>query len=333
MGRKIITIIQWLLALALVAALIFMSGDLSQFLRLPKLHWGFLWVVFFSTVVFSLVHNVRWLLIVRTLSGRGPTGVGNFLQLYRWLVNSYAVGMFVPMDVSLLGMRTFYMSRFGAQAASEAVFSVLFDRFLDLAVFLLLIVPTLVFISGTESRMPAVVLTLLAGAGAFVLAGVEKTNAARLGVSFYNRLLVWAGKLPFLARRGGTGGVMIPEGVSFSGPVMMELLALSCLKYLCLAVRFYVIGMALDVPFSFFQAFFLVPFVQMASLINVTPGGLGVVEFGSYGALALMGIAESKILLFVIGQRVTVSLSYILLAIVVNPVVLVADRLKGQTIR
>jgi uncharacterized protein (TIRG00374 family) len=332
MQRKLITLLQWFLALGLIAALLLMSGDLSQLLRLPSLHWGFLALVLLSTVAFTLVHNARWLVIVRSVSPRNGTGKGDFLQFFRWLVNSYTVGMFVPMDVSLLGMRTLYTYRSGTQAASEAIFSVLFDRFLDLAVFLLLIAPTMVFISGSGGKTMAFVLTLVVGAVAFIIAGVEKTNAARLGISFYNRVLSWAGKLPFLARRGGTGGVMIPEGVSFSGPVMMELLGLSCLKYLFLAVRFYAIGMALDVPFSFFQAFFLVPFVQMASLINVTPGGLGVVEFGSYGALTLMGIVESKILLFVIGQRVAVSLSYLLLALIVNPAVLALNRLKRRAV-
>jgi uncharacterized protein (TIRG00374 family) len=330
MRRKIVTLLQWLLALGLIAALLLLSGDVSQLLRLPALNWEFLGLVFLSTVAFSLVHNVRWLAIVRSVSPRDVTGRGQFLQFFRWLVNSYTIGMFIPMDVSLLGMRTLYMYRSGTQAASEAIFSVLFDRFLDLAVFLLLVVPTLVFIGGTGGKPRALVLTLLGFGVAFIFAGVEKTNAARLLVSLYNRVLTWAGKLPFLARRGGTGAVMIPEGVSFSGPAMMELLALSYLKYLCLAVRFYATGMALDVPFSFFQAFFLVPFVQMASLINVTPGGLGVVEFGSYGALSLMGIVESKILLFVIGQRVAVSLSYLLLALIVNPTVLVVSRLKGK---
>ena len=63
-------------------------------------------------------------------------------------------------------------------------------------------------------------------------------------------------------------------------------------------------------------------------MLNLTPGGLGLVEVGSYGALMVMGVPESKIMVFVIGQRVLASFFTIGLALLNHLIFLAGTRLK-----
>jgi uncharacterized protein (TIRG00374 family) len=101
-------------------------------------------------------------------------------------------------------------------------------------------------------------------------------------------------------------------------PLLLKILMLTIGKYALLTIRFWFIGIAIGIHMTFFQGLFLVPFVQLAALVNLTPGGLGVVEMTSYGALALIGAPDSKILLFLLVQRVVISLTFIGLAGLAN---------------
>lgn len=98
------------------------------------------------------------------------------------------------------------------------------------------------------------------------------------------------------------------EGVGDYGPFALrsaiKIMTWNYVKYFFLSLRFFFTGWALGVPLPLLQTFFFLPFIQLSGLINVTPGGLGVVEAGTYGALLLMGISKSQILIFVAGQRV-----------------------------
>jgi uncharacterized membrane protein YbhN (UPF0104 family) len=76
------------------------------------------------------------------------------------------------------------------------------------------------------------------------------------------------------------------------------------------------------------ESFFFLPFIQLSGLINLTPAGLGVVELGTYGALLLMGISRAQILIFVIGQRVLLSLM-LLLNLVISYAPPLLGRLRG----
>jgi uncharacterized protein (TIRG00374 family) len=113
------------------------------------------------------------------------------------------------------------------------------------------------------------------------------------------------------------------------GPLM----GWSFLKYLFLAFRFYFTGKALGVDFSPLQGFFFIPFIQLVGMLNITPGGLGIVEMGSYGALKFMGVPEPKIMVFVVGQRILVSGMTIGFALLNHLVFIIGLRLRGTETR
>ncbi len=100
-----------------------------------------------------------------------------------------------------------------------------------------------------------------------------------------------------------TGIEKMEESYSFDTASVFRISGWSLVKYLFLSLRFYFVGQALGIHFPWVQGFFFIPFIQLTSLINITPAGLGVIEMGTYGTLILMGLPKSQTLIFVLGQR------------------------------
>jgi uncharacterized protein (TIRG00374 family) len=294
-------LIQWGLGLLLIL-LLFFFGDVSRLARLPDIRWDAVFLVFLSNVGFTLAHNFRWKGIVDNLSGQKGT---HFFSLYRSLVDSYAVGKIIPMDVSLFGLRSYYLKRFQNISMSTAIFSVLLDRFLDLLLLLIMALPSFLVISQIASTTQSVLvfLLLLIVQGFVIFWKKEKTFYFFLWL--YRTFLVhWLLKIPFLGARISEETKAEVEIHHFHFASVLRIMTWNYIKYLFLCLRFFFTGLAMGIHFPLVSSFFFIPFVQLSGLINITPGGLGVVEMGTYGALLLMGIPKSQVLVFVFGQRI-----------------------------
>lgn len=302
MKRHLIkNLVQWGLALLLVVFL-FILGDVSRLTHQTEIHWGYAFLAFLSGLGFTFAHNFRWKEIVDNLSGPRRA---NFFALYRSLVNSYAMGKIVPMDVSLLGMRSYYLNRFQNMPMSTAIFSVLLDRLLDLTLFLTMALPAFLFISKWASAMQVtmVFLLLLLIQGVVILRKKGETFSFFLW-GYRTCLVCWFSKIPFLGARIRIEPKTL-EGVRpFQFTSVVRIMIWNHVKYFFLCLRFFFTGLTLGVHFPLINAFFFPPFIQFGMLINITPGGLGIVEMGTYGALILMGISKSQTLVFVVGQRI-----------------------------
>jgi uncharacterized protein (TIRG00374 family) len=294
-------LIQWGLALLLVF-LLFTLGDVSQLAHLSEVHWEFVLLVFLSNVGFTLAHNARWKEIVDNLSEEKGS---KFFSLYRSLVDSYAIGKIIPMDVSLLGLRSYYLKRFQNITMSTAIFSVLLDRFLDLILFSMMALPSFLFISKVASiTQSMLVFLLLLNVQGFIIFW-KKGETFYFFLWLYRTFLVhWLSKIPFLRARISEGAKAGMEIHPFHFPSVVRIMAWNYIKYVFLCLRFFFTGLALEIHIPLVSSFFFMPLVQLSGLINITPGGLGVVELGTYGALLLMEIPKPQVLVFVFGQRI-----------------------------
>lgn len=294
---------QWGLVAVILSVLVYV-GDVSELLGMPTLHGpSFLWV-FLSMVAFTLVHNVRWVTIIKSISKPPQKKKSDFFQCYQWLMNSYALGTIVPSDISLAGLRTFYINRSQILMFPVALFSVLMDRFFDFIVFILVAIPASLLMTKVANEMEVL---SLAGGIIMMLFGFiywKKEGGLHLVMRIYRFGIDWLLRLPMIGKpiRGRWGEAL--SHTSFDEGSLSQLMGWSFLKYLLMALRFYFTGQSLGVDFSLLQSIFFIPFIQLVSMVNLTPGGLGIVEVGSYGALKLMGVAESKIMVFVFGQRI-----------------------------
>jgi uncharacterized membrane protein YbhN (UPF0104 family) len=68
-------------------------------------------------------------------------------------------------------------------------------------------------------------------------------------------------------------------------------------------------------------------------MLNITPGGLGTVELGSYGALKLMGVPDSKIMVFIVGQRILISCIVVVFALLSHLIFLIGSKLRRAEVR
>lgn len=323
---------QWGLV-AVSILILFYFGDVSELSRLSAVHWPSILFVFLTTGGSILIHNLRWTSIVKEMVNPLTDSKIDFFQFFRWLLNSYALGTLIPSDVSLAGVRTLYMNRTQILSLPAGLFSVLFDRFFDLIVLFALVLPSVLFVVKVVNAIEALSLLGLILAAIFFLILWKKGEGLDALIRIYRSGMEWLLRLPALGKWIGGKWKEGSEQTSFRGGSIHQLMGWSLLKYLLLALRFYFTGQAFGVEFSFLQGFFFIPFIQLVTMFNLTPGGLGLVEMSSYGALVVMGVPESKIMVFVIGQRVLASFFTIGLALMNHLIFLAETRLRGGEAR
>ena len=331
LSRRAKIIVQWVLVAVFLFVLIYI-GDVSELTRLPKIRWSFVLLAFFSTVGFTLIHNLRWMAIVKGVSKGSAELRRDFFQFYRWLLNSYAIGTVIPNDISLAGVRTYYMNRSQNVLLPAALFSVLLDRFFDFIVFFVLVLPSFLMITKVGGEIEAFLILGLLMAAVFLFIFWKKGEALDSLMRVYRSGTDLLLKLPIIGKRIEGKWKETLGKSSFSAGSVYQMMGWSFLKYLLLSLRFYFTGRALGVNFPFLQGVFFIPFIQLVGMLNITPGGLGVVEMGSYGALMLMGVSESKAMVFVVGQRILLSCITISLALVNQFIFFMRSRRLGERV-
>ncbi len=307
---------QWGLALVLLLALIFFLGDLSQLKTLPEVHWNYILLAFLGNVGFTLSHNFRWKGIVEGLS---PSKKIDFFSLYRFLIDSYAIGKIIPMDASLVGLRSYYLKEFQKIPISMALLSVLLDRFLDVILFLILAVPSFLLITKATSPDQSFSIFLMILLGFALIVAWKKGDTFHFFLNLYRLVIIrWLSKVPWVGHRMKEGIDETREHRPFRAGSVVQIMVWNFVKYIFLSIRFYLTGQALGISFPFVQSFFFLPFVQLSGLVNVTPGGLGILEMGTYGALFFMGVTRSQILIFVLGQRILLFPMFLILLVLTH---------------
>lgn len=318
---KIVRVIwQWLLAIFLLAIGIYYWG-LSDVLKVSVVNWPAVGLVFICTACFTLMHNIRWLAVLRLIIPGSIRADLDFLQFYQWLMNGYAVGLVVPSDVSLVGVRTFFMRQYKNVRTSTALLSVLLDRLFDVVVLVVVLLSALFLFIGNDK---AVTFLIPFGILALLYCFLIWKHDDIFG--FLVKVYAWAInsilRLPILRRKKRLGPIEDVPHTPLTRQAVCALMTWSFVKYVFIALRFYAIGVAFGVSFTFLDALFAASLVQLAGFINVTPGGLGIIEMGSYGAMKVIGTSHLEAVIFTVGQRVLASCVIVGLAAIANLVVL-----------
>lgn len=90
-------------------------------------------------------------------------------------------------------------------------------------------------------------------------------------------------------------------------------------RYLTVMMQFWAIATAVGVDVSWFQIAASTPLAQMAGMLGVTPGALGIQEAGWAGALTWVGVASGPIALFVLSQRLIATANFAVLSLISYP--------------
>ena len=298
------TFAKWILALGLLA-MVFLLGDVRELLHL-HVEWIYVLGILFSTLAFILLHTLRWKRIVDAISKKDGS---RFLPFYKWMIHSYMLGYIMPKDVSLLSVRTYYLKQHQNLPLSASLFSVTLDRLLDVVVFIVVVVPSLLFVMKILSPIRSLMVMGVFVGGFLLILRWKGEGTFHLLIRLYRRIL----ELPIIRNRISLQRGETKWEYSFGLNGFLTIVAWSVGAYLLLVLRFFFTGLSLNVNLSLLQSLFVIPVIQISGVINITPGSLGVLELGSWGALLLIGFPKDQILRFVLGQRILLTASLLFL--------------------
>jgi uncharacterized membrane protein YbhN (UPF0104 family) len=146
------------------------------------------------------------------------------------------------------------------------------------------------------------------------LAGVIIQILSRLLDLVSNRL---SGRDTWLVRIG-TWSAKVAKSLSVAArdsAVLRRISAITVMRYGLISVEFTLIARALGLKeIGFLEILVALPVAQTGLLIAVTPGGLGFLEGGFWGAFKAMNLAPEAISTFLVGQRVLNGLFILVLA-------------------
>jgi uncharacterized protein (TIRG00374 family) len=219
----------------------------------------------------------------------------------------------MPKDVSLVSVRTYYLKQHENLPLSASLFSVALDRLFDLVVFLVVVIPSLLFVMRILSPATSFMVMGLSVGALLLILRWKGEEIFHLLVRFYRKILT----IPVIRNRMRVEQSEIQGEYSLGQNGFYTVLTWSVGTYLLLVLRFFFTGLALSVDLSLLQSLFVIPVIQISGIINITPGSLGVLELGSWGALLLIDVPKDQILRFVIGQRVLLT-AVLLLLILLN---------------
>jgi uncharacterized protein (TIRG00374 family) len=304
LGSKTYGRILSILGIVVFLAILYYGGveALRQVAQVDPLY---LVCAFATTGLAALATSVRWGLIVDALEGhRAATPLHYFYYVMMGKISS----TFVSQYVGDYGVRPLALKASSNTSMGRAVYSVLLDRFFDLILSLLFLVPGLLYLGGFVSPQTlALSVVLLLGGYWAVIARNHRAVSSLLGAAaaVTNRVSIRTPVLKGALGRVGSTLEGARAGFEQVGQKCMTAAnVLTLFRYLLMVLRAYFLALALGLSIPIGLVFVAVGLVRFTLLLAVAPGRLGVLEVGWYGILAVGGVDTSAIIPLLIALRV-----------------------------
>lgn len=276
---------------ALGAALVFyvLRSNMVDFERLGGVLWR-PWNLALSLVALSIVAlccAVRWQFLVRAQNLRlsladlvSLTMIGNFFNT------------FMPGSVGGDLIKAWYVAGKAPQQRTRAVFTVLLDRAIGLAVIIFYAACTLLFYPewlGSNAELRALGFSLWAFTGASIIGGFVFFSPFGWERGWLARFLNWV-------RRFGPLSKLVDAVLAYRNQMgaVMKALAFSTVSILVMTLLFGIQGAALGIHMPLSLYFFVVPVGLTASAIPLLPGGIGVGQVAFYTLFRWVGMPNPE---------------------------------------
>ncbi|MCK4546048.1 MAG: flippase-like domain-containing protein [Candidatus Eisenbacteria sp.] len=299
MSKGTARVLQWGVAVALVA-LFLVLGDTSQLGRLSDVSWPWLVLLLLATAGLVLSASVRWRTIAVETMGAGDVPLSRFIHYF---LMGRVLGFVLPAEAADMGIRTVALRRSREMSLAGAAYTVLLDRLFDLVVLVCLVVPALFYLGGRLDERVALGIGFAVIAVLPAVVGRRYGGAIRFLERLYRGLIRGFRFLPWLRKAEVPELETGPERRGLGGKSAVSSYLLSVVKLVMVSLRLYFVAGALGVEVPLWMAFICVPLAQVAALVAVTPGGLGILEAGWYGILVWAGVAPEETVLLVVGWR------------------------------
>jgi hypothetical protein len=287
-----------LLGLGLFAAVLswlWQAGAQPHFVFVPL--W---WVVsLVGSALANLVTARRWQLLSETMTPSGlPYGV-----YFHHLAWTRVLGQFLPsLLVDLIGRSTSLRAAGSNAAVTRLLAPLLLERILDLLLPAVLLAWTIAV--RTLQWSPALAWSSLA-AVLLVFATIATPLLAplvRLGMRV-------------LARVRRKHADVAAEMPVVSRSLAAQITGLSLARHFTVVLQYWGSGAALGVMLSAFVIVAASPLAQLAGLVGITPGALGIQEGGWAGGLAWFGEPAERIAVFVLATRGAMIVNFAVLSL------------------
>jgi hypothetical protein len=286
------------LGIALFAAVLAVLVDAGgrPTLRFVAWAWG---IGLVGSALANAVTARRWQLLSEALTdARLPYGA-----YFHHLAWTRVVGQFLPsLLVDLVGRSASLRMAGSSASMARMIVPLVLERILDLVLPLVLLGWAIAWhvAQPSDAIAWASVVATLAIFG--VLAVPLLAPLARTGIRAY----AWLRR-----RRGHSDAIEMP---AIDRTLAMRVSWLSLARHAFVLVQYWGAGAGLGVALPALVLVAGAPLAQLAGLVGITPGALGIQEGGWAGALGLLGVAASDIAVFVLATRAAMIVNFAVLA-------------------
>lgn len=312
----------------LVALLLFAGSDALRAFRSMSPAWTVL--VLAVTLVLTGITAYRWRALTAALAEGEPTGFGGY---YAALMVGRATGLVIPPSAGDFFARPLIHRLLGEGTVSAGLAAVTVERLLDGTLLLAFGPPALAYLLGHVSA--ETVISLFA-----VVAALWIGMVLALAGPVARVLGHWVGRLTAVAEQRRPrllsalnrvlGMLQGLDAATRSPRLLFAVAGMTLIRYMFINLQFLVVARSLSLPsIGVVEVLVAVPAAQVASLLAVTPGAVGFIEGGFWGAFALLGIPRSETLGFIVGQRLLLGAMVVLLASISMLVLAWRERNRG----
>jgi uncharacterized protein (TIRG00374 family) len=300
-------LLAWIINLAgvLVFALILYLGGVEVWQQILQSDLRYVLAGLVATLLWNLIAAYRWHLIADAVTEGNPGG--SFRYYFTYHMIGMTTGQLVPIGVGLLGGRAAALSLSGAVSPRRAVLSVVLDKFFDLILAVLLVIPIACYLVHWMSLPVA-----LGSMGAVVIIGAvligwQYEGTMRWLARMASRLSRPLARLPVVGQRLMSRLPQQMERLTTESFVTnrkaLRLFGLTLILYTLLCVRLILLTEALRLEIPWYLLVMGVAVTQLTLIFAITPGSLGFLEGGWAAVFALGGQTLDEFTVFVIGRR------------------------------
>jgi len=260
----------------------------------------FVWWAWLTGLIGSLVANAvtaqRWRLMSEAMTAtRLPYGV-----YFHHLATTRVLGQFLPsLVVDLVGRSASLRAAGSGDSMGRLVVPLVLERVLDLVLPAVLLVWSIAVQQG-----------LVVGATAWASAVGLLLVFAVLAVPGLGPLATLALRLRARLARTPTSEVVptVPRALA------VHITLLSIARWVAVMIQYWGAGVGLGAAIAPLVVCAAAPLGQLAALIGITPGALGLQEGGWAGALTVLGTDAATIAVFIIATRAAMIVNFTVLA-------------------
>lgn len=320
--QRLVAALKFALGLAVLVGVVWWlvpSGDeLRAALARAEPRPAYFALVFVATFLASVVTSSRWQRMAESMGGTRLPYVAYFHSLVLTRVLGQVSSTLV---MDLVGRGVALRAAGSQRGLGHAIAQATLERIFDLVLPVMLLGWAALAWRGGWSG-PLVL-------GSFAGVCLVFTGLAALLLAPLTRLALraYAAAARLRRRAQATEVEQVAAGpLEVRRQLALEVGALSLLRYLSVMLQFWAVAAALGVDLSFFQIAAATPVGQLAGMMGLTPGALGIQEAGWVGGFKWVGVDDASIALFVLSQRFIITAGFGLLALASWPLLRRARR-------